>query len=244
MINEVRTAVLAIVNKNNYGYITPNDFNLYARMAQMDIFEDYFQTYNDQVYRQNYGNLSAAKTKISGEGYANLRQITEEVIDTFSTSSSLTYSGGTFSFPADCYTMINVLYSGKIVDRVSISKINQLNASNLTAPSTLFPAYTMTGTGTGATLAQRVVVYPSSIISGVTAQYIRVPTAPNWNYVSLVTGEPIYNPGTSTDFELPEADFSDLVARILQYAGISIREQEVVQAAGAKEAADFQKDRG
>lgn len=244
MINEVRTAVLAIVNKNNYGYITPNDFNLYARMAQMDIFEDYFQTYNDQVYRQNYGSLSAAKTKISGEGYANLRQITEEVIDTFSATATMTYSGSNFVAPADCYTMINVLYSGKIVDRVSLSKINQLNASNLTAPSTLFPAYTMTGTGTGATLAQRVVVYPSSIISGVTAQYIRVPTAPNWNYVSLVTGEPIYNPGTSTDFELPEADFSDLVARILQYAGISIREQEVVQAAGAKEAADFQKDRG
>ena len=244
MINEVRTAVLAIVNKNNYGYITPNDFNLYARMAQMDIFEDYFQTYNDQVYRQNYGSLSAAKTKISGEGYANLRQITEEVIDTFSATATMTYSGSNFVAPADCYTMINVLYSGKIVDRVSLSKINQLNASNLTAPSTLFPAYTMTGTGTGATLAQRVVVYPSSIISGVTAQYIRVPTAPNWNYVSLVTGEPIYNPGTSTDFELPEADFSDLVARILQYAGISIREQEVVQAASAKEAADFQKDRG
>ena len=244
MINEVRTAVLAIVNKNNYGYITPNDFNLYARMAQMDIFEDYFQTYNDQVYRQNYGSLSAAKTKISGEGYANLRQITEEVIDTFSATATMTYNGGNFAVPADCYTMINVLYSGKIVDRVSLSKINQLNASNLTAPSTLFPAYTMTGTGTGATLAQRVVVYPSSIISGVTAQYIRVPTAPNWNYVSLVTGEPIYNPGTSTDFELPEADFSDLVARILQYAGISIREQEVVQAASAKEAADFQKDRG
>ncbi len=244
MINEVRTAVLAIVNKNNYGYITPNDFNLYARMAQMDIFEDYFQTYNDQVYRQNYGSLSAAKTKISGEGYANLRQITEEVIDTFSATATMTYSAGNFSAPADCYTMINVLYNGKIVDRVSLSKINQLNASNLTAPSTLFPAYTMTGTGTGATLAQRVVVYPSSIISGVTAQYIRVPTAPNWNYVSLVTGEPIYNPGTSTDFELPEADFSDLVARILQYAGVSIREQEVVQMAGAKEAADFQKDRG
>lgn len=244
MINEVRTAVLAIVNKNNYGYITPNDFNLYARMAQTDIFEDYFQTYNDQVYRQNYGSLSAAKTKISGEGYANLRQITEEVIDTFSATATMAYNAGNFSAPADCYTMINVLYSGKIVDRVSLSKINQLNASNLTAPSTLFPAYTMTGTGTGSALAQRVVVYPSSITSGVTVQYIRYPTTPIWGYASLVGGEPVYNPAASTDFELPESDFSDLVARILQYAGVSIREQEVVQMASAKEAADFQKDRG
>jgi hypothetical protein len=244
MINEVRTAVLAILNKNNYGYITPNDFNLYARMAQMDIFEDYFQTYNDQVYRQNYGNLSAAKTKISGEGYANLRQITEEVIDTFSTSSSLTYSGATFSVPADCYMIMNVLWNSKVIDRVSLSKVNQLVASNLTAPSTLFPAYVMSGTGTGSTIAQRVTVYPSSIISGVSAQYIRIPTNPNWGYVSLTTSEPVYNPGASTDFELPESDFSDLVARILQYAGVSIREAEVVQVATAKEAADFQKDRG
>lgn len=213
-------------------------------MAQTDIFEDYFQTYNDQVYRQNYGNLSAAKTKISGEGYANLRQITEEVIDTFSATATLTHSAGSFSVPANCYTMINVLYNGKIVDRVSLSKIDQLNASNLTAPSTLFPAYTMTGTGTGASLAQRVVVYPSSITSGVTVQYIRYPTTPIWGYASLVTGEPVYNPAASTDFELPESDFSDLVARILQYAGVSIREQEVVQIASAKEAADFQKDRG
>ena len=42
MINEVRNTVLSIANKNNFGYITPNDFNLYARQAQLDIFEDYF----------------------------------------------------------------------------------------------------------------------------------------------------------------------------------------------------------
>jgi len=213
-------------------------------MAQMDIFEDYFQTYNDQVYRQNYGSLSAAKTKISGEGYANLRQITEEVIDTFSTTSNLSHNGATFSVPADCYIMMNVLWNGKVIDRVSLSKVNQLVASNLTAPSTLFPAYVMSGTGTGSTIAQRITVYPSSITAGVTAQYIRIPTNPNWAYVSLTNSEPVYNPGASTDFELPESDFSDLVARILQYAGVSIREAEVVQVATAKEAADFQKDRG
>ena len=41
-INEVRNTVLAIANKNNYGYISPQDFNLYAKQAQLDMFEDYF----------------------------------------------------------------------------------------------------------------------------------------------------------------------------------------------------------
>ena len=42
MINPVRKTVLSILNKNNYGYITPDDFNLYAKQAQLDIFDDYF----------------------------------------------------------------------------------------------------------------------------------------------------------------------------------------------------------
>ena len=42
MINEVRNAVLAFLNKNNYGYITPQDFNLYAKQAQLELFEDLF----------------------------------------------------------------------------------------------------------------------------------------------------------------------------------------------------------
>ena len=55
MINSVRNTVLAILNKNNYGYISPSDFNLFAKQAQMDIFEDYFTTCK-QGKRKAVGN--------------------------------------------------------------------------------------------------------------------------------------------------------------------------------------------
>ena len=42
MINSVRNTVLAIINKNNYGYLSPNDFNLFAKQAQLDLFDEYF----------------------------------------------------------------------------------------------------------------------------------------------------------------------------------------------------------
>jgi hypothetical protein len=42
------------------------------------------------------------------------------------------------------------------------------------------------------------------------------------------------------DFELPLSDFSGLVVKILQYAGVSIREMEVVQAAKSEEIQDSQ----
>ena len=49
MIDSVRKTVLSILNKNNYGYITPADFNLYAKQAQLDIFDDYFYDYNYKI---------------------------------------------------------------------------------------------------------------------------------------------------------------------------------------------------
>ena len=41
-IDTVYQRVLAIANKEQRGYITPQEFNLFANQAQLDIFEQYF----------------------------------------------------------------------------------------------------------------------------------------------------------------------------------------------------------
>ena len=53
MINEVRNTVLTLLNKNNFGYLSPSDFNLLAEQAQLDIFETYFYDYNRHINQQN-----------------------------------------------------------------------------------------------------------------------------------------------------------------------------------------------
>ena len=85
-INDVRNTVLAIANKNNYGYISPQDFNLYAQQAQMDMFEDYFYQYNNWINREN--------NRTSGSGYADIIKGLEEVIDSFSVEGFLSLSTG------------------------------------------------------------------------------------------------------------------------------------------------------
>lgn len=240
MIDEVRNAVLAVVNKNNYGYITPSDFNLYAQQAQLDIFEGYFQLYNDQVRKEN--------ARASGTGYANMKQITEEVIDTFYTVQSLTqYASSTFSIPSDCYLMINVLYGTKTAEKVSLNRINQLLASNLTAPSVTYPAYVVNGglQGSPLSLVQRITMYPTTITSNVLLQYIRYPRIPKWTWGSIAGGDPIFNASASdyVDFELPQSDMPNLVLKILQYAGVSIREGDVYQFGQAGETEIIQKER-
>ncbi len=103
-INEVRNTVLAIANKNNYGYITPQDFNLYAQQAQLDMFEDYFYSYNNWINREN--NRSA------GTGYADVMKGLEEVIDTFSVTVTLgnIFASNVWQLPRDYYLINKVFY--------------------------------------------------------------------------------------------------------------------------------------
>ena len=74
--------------------------------------------------------------------------------------------------------------------------------------------------------------------------YIRYPLDPKWTYVSNspTDSDPIFNQSAVDfqDFELPESDFTNLVLKILQYSGVSIRESEIVQAAKSEEIQDAQ----
>ena len=97
MINSVRNTVLSILNKNNYGYISPSDFNLFAKQAQLDIFDDYFYSYNYQIQKEN--------ARQSGTGYADIKRSYEEVIEFFLETKYLTHNANnTFFLPAQLYT--------------------------------------------------------------------------------------------------------------------------------------------
>jgi len=114
LINTVRATVLSIANKNNFGYITPNDFNLYAKQAQLDIFEDYFYQYNSQIVKQN--------ARVSGEGYANLVKGIAEVIDSFSSTKGLINTGiNLFDLPEDYYLIDKINYYPNITTTGTIT---------------------------------------------------------------------------------------------------------------------------
>ena len=45
-VDTVYQTVLALANKEQRGYITPQEFNLYANQAQTSVFEQYFYDLN------------------------------------------------------------------------------------------------------------------------------------------------------------------------------------------------------
>jgi hypothetical protein len=61
--------------------------------------------------------------------------------------------------------------------------------------------------------------------------YVRYPQTPAWTYSTIgADGDPVFNPSSASyqDFELPLSDAIDITIKICEYAGISIREQAVV----------------
>ena len=57
-IDKVYQKVLAFANKEQRGYITPQEFNLFADQAQMEIFEQYFYDINQLKLLLQFLNLS------------------------------------------------------------------------------------------------------------------------------------------------------------------------------------------
>lgn len=228
MINSVRNTVLDIINKDNNGYITPDEFNNYAIQAQRDIFEEYFTNYAMAVQKTN--------ARIYGSEYADIKKRIEAVIDIFNVNGTLVYDPLNFSFnqPSDLYKMERLTYNGNVeIEKVTHGKILYLLGSPLTSPSVLYPAYTLS--------SNDITVYPSTITSLVTANYLRYPVDPKWTYI-MVNDSPFFDNNASDyqDFELPPSDEMNLIIRILQLAGVSIRENEVVQMAKAEEIQDKQ----
>lgn len=225
MIDSVRNTVLSVINKNNYGYISPADFNQFAKQAQLDIFEQYFQKYNNQINKEN--------ARVSGTGLADIAKQYEEVISTFSESAQLVQvSGNSYALPADYYLLDVIQYNPttKVVEPIAESKLRYMS-STLMAPTQTFPLYVQRG--------NNIEIQPSTIngATDITAFYIRYPQDPKWTYFTLVNGEPVFNQSALDyqDFELPATDEPELVNLILQYAGISVREGDIYTFGNAEE---------
>ena len=220
-VDTVYQRVLAIINKEQRGFISPVEFNLYANQAQMDIFEQYFYDLNQ------FGRLPGNETR-----HGDMLDILEEKISIFEKfrQDVTMSSGGVGTLPTDFYRLGDVSYNTGTdyveMEHINLNELNPIISSPLTAPTTERPIYVKTS-GTA------IQVYPTTISSGVTCNYIATPAKVIWNYTT-VSNAPQYTATGSVDFELHRSDEVELVLKILTLAGVETRSMDVVQiAAGA-----------
>ena len=105
MINQVRNTVLSVLNKNNYGYISPADFNLYAENAQMELFEEYFSNYNKAINMEN--------ARSAGSDYAEVEGPIAETIEGFLVNNFLANNAASPSLPSsNSFSVPSVITTG------------------------------------------------------------------------------------------------------------------------------------
>jgi hypothetical protein len=218
-VDTVYQTVLAILNKENRGYMTPQEFNLLANQAQNEIFEQYFYDLNQYNRRGEITNE-----------FANIVKNIKEKIDLFKVQQiPLVYSTNKFNLPSNLYRVGSINFQ-KIteVEQVTNKEYLYYSQSPLTAPTVSYPMYIRE--------ENNISVFPNSIISEIFCTYVRKPAPVNWTY-NTVNNEAFYNPSAldAQNFEVHESEVSDLVIKILSYAGIVIKQAEIIQLAEAKE---------
>ncbi len=218
MINDVRNIVDFILNKESRGYITPLQFNTFAKQAQQEIVDDYFYEYNKAIVgKTQRANYKDTVTRI------------KEAIDNFIVApTTMTFSNGFFSSPSNLYTTINIIYNGKEVEEVPREKLSYFLTNKVAGPSVFYPAYVK--------YEDKYKVYPDTIVSGVQIIYFRNPKDPNWTY-EMIGGNAIFNPSKQgfQDLEIGYDDKFKIISKILKYAGLNMREPDIVGAAIALE---------
>ena len=224
-VDTVYQRVLALANKEQRGYITPQEFNLYANQAQMEIFEQYFYDLN-QLSRIN------SNSKEYSDIVDNLNEKISffEVINaTVTSGTTLTANTGT-----EIYRVGTVMHVDVEIEEVQRNELLYINKSPLTKPTDARPIYVRENENT-------IRIYPASITAA-TFDYIKRPTTPNWMYV-VVNDKPLYNSTDSVDFELHASEETELVYRILALAGIAIEKPQLTQVAAGLQGAQIQQEK-
>ena len=238
-VDTVYQRVLGILNKEQRGYVTAQEFNLFANQAQQDLFEQYFYDINQ------FGRVPGNDTE-----YSDMLTLLNEKINIFETIAAPTRNAGYFIAPTDLYRLGTVVYKNTTTnsfgtssteqieaERINANEFLYINSSPLTKPTNTRPVFTSNTSG--------IKVYANSEIDSVALvdyQYIKKPATVNWAY-QIVFNEPLYNANNSVDFELHPADEADLVIKILELAGILIKDLNLYQVMNQEEQETIQQEK-
>ncbi len=175
-VDTVYKTVLLILNSEQRGYMTPDEFNRIGSQVQRQIFEAYFEDLNQQL-----------RVPQSDMEYSDRVAITDEKIAEFKTENDQAVTektiGGTnpFTTPSELYRLGSITYEPntstyKEIQRVGRSEIYNIRKAPLTAPTTNYPIYLYED--------NKALVYPETIVNPlhIKMQYVKKPTDIRWGY--------------------------------------------------------------
>jgi hypothetical protein len=241
-VNTVYQKVLALANKEQRGYITPQEFNYFADQAQLYIFEQYFYDLDRLLRVPGNDTVYADRISIIEEKIDIFERYNQDISLAIPTTGSL--AGKLLgTLPSSNYRLGKIFYlensndlifnetnnnNNEIDSKIEIALVPQnklynfLN-SNILKPTEKTPIYVKNSVSV-------INIFPSTITGNVTCNYIAKPSQPVFGYV-VVNGKALYNESASTNFELHASEENNLVYKILEYAGVAIEDLNLTQSA-------------
>jgi len=232
-VDRVYQRVLTIANKEQRGYITPQEFNILANQAQMDIFEQYFYDLNQ--FRRTPGNDTM---------HADMVDILEEKISVFEVTASLGLAAnpngvaGNLDILPRFYRLSSVRSGNTIMESVSRKDFRMFPNSPLATPTTTRPIYMID------TINSVIQIAGDDTLTTADVDYIQSPNLVNWTYV-VVGSKALYN-GTAADaqdFDLHPSEETELVLKILTLAGFTLKDPNLLQLAAGEDAKNTQQEK-
>ena len=229
-VNTVYTTVLSILNKEQRGYLTPDEFNKIATQVQLEIFEKFFEDYNQYV--------RMPKTDV--EFASRMDHIREEFQVFEKNQSASAVAVNVYTQPTDLHRFGSAFYetgtNSPEIQIISKREYHRQKLSPLTQPTTDFPVAIYQ--------EDKLTVYPAVTvpqISDIGFNYIRKPLDVVWAYSSGSLGQYVYEPTNtgagiipttgSVNFEISDSQQTEVILEILKYSGIIIRDPQIIQAA-------------
>tara|TARA_R110000772_G_scaffold235808_1_gene347467 strand:+ start:44 stop:742 length:699 start_codon:yes stop_codon:yes gene_type:complete len=227
-IDTVYQRVLAFANKEQRGYVTPQEFNLFANQAQMEILNQYFYDVNQFGVRggndTEYSDmLSVLQEKLSELEVRTIDQPVISGVYDHRTISDL-YKLGTITTAGD---------TGVEIEQVNNNEWYHMRSAPLTRPTLTRPVFVNRIDGLN--------IYPSTI-DKIDISYTKSPNTPSWAYF-VVNEKALYNVNDSVNFELHSSEETELIYKILKFAGVAMKRDDIMRAAQNMEASQVQQEK-
>ena len=121
------------------------------------------------------------------------------------------------------------------IEKLQQNELHHYINSPLTTPSLSLPIYVNTS-------SSAIQVYPITITSGVTCNYISRPATVKWAY-TVVFEQAMYNANNSVNFELHDSEETELVMKILSLAGVMLKDPSMYQIASTEDQKSLQQEK-
>jgi len=248
-VDTVYKTVLLILNKEQRGYMTPPEFNRIGTQVQLDIFEQYFEDLNQQL-----------RVPQADVDYADRQMAIDEKISIFKTTGNATLNTTIANYPywdlpttdiygtniaynqlapltanqAYFYKLGTVTYQPAIglpteLQRLQRNEFYNIQKSNLTASTLGFPTYLYEN--------NKLFIRPTTVASNtssISVDFLRKPKDIQWAFTPGIGQSYLFDntaAGNSVNFELSSTEQTSVILKVLLYAGIVIRDPQIIQAA-------------